>query len=146
MLRHDREQAQFFICGPEQFMMKTEMVIGFMKFTRSNIHREVFTIKNTQRPAPELFPNCEVRLETQQESYHFEVEAGKTILEAALDAGVDIPYSCRAGTCTTCSGDCLEGNAKMYTQNGIMDTVSTKGLLLTCVGYPITEKLVLRIR
>jgi ring-1,2-phenylacetyl-CoA epoxidase subunit PaaE len=139
------ENTHFFLCGPEGVMLKSRMVIGAMGFPKENIHREIFTIKKSFRPAANQLINSIVTLKSSSKEETFKVEAGETILEAALKVGIYIPYNCKSGICTICSCECTLGSAEMYTQEGLFTSDNLKGTVFTCVGYPKTEKLELII-
>lgn len=141
VLRHQKyapEHAQFFICGPQGLLIKAENTLGFMGYTEKQVHREIFTIKTVYRPDADRFSLSQVRLHINGDHYQFPVEPGQHILEAARRAGIELPYSCLSGSCTTCSASCRRGEVEMYTQEGRLDTGMTDGLVLTCVGYPRT--------
>lgn len=139
------ENTHFFLCGPEGVMLKSRMAIGAMAFPKANIHREIFTIKKSFRPEAHQMIDSEVTLKSSSEEDTFQVKAGETILEAALKAGVYIPYNCRSGICTICACECTSGNAEMYTQEGLFTSDDLKGTVFTCVGYPKAERLELTI-
>ena len=142
-LTYRKEDAEFFVCGPSGLMLKTSMCLAYMGFAKERIHREVFDIVAPFRPPASRYQNSELTLHWKGSTHQIPLLAGQTILEAAEAAGLPLPYSCRSGICTTCNAQCLSGKAEMHTPDGTIDTDILHGNLLTCVGYPLTEKLVL---
>jgi len=143
--QHPPERAQFFLCGPQGLLIKAENTLGFMGYTGEQVKREIFTVKMVFRPDPERFPHSQVRLYVEGKQYQFPALPGQHILEAAQRAGIELPYSCLSGICTTCSARRRLGEVEMYTQEGRLDTRSTHGLVLTCVGYPRTPVVELEV-
>jgi len=68
---------------------------------------------------------------------------GQTVLEALLDGGFDVPYSCKEGNCQTCLMRCVEGEVEEDAKRGVKDTLSKQGYFLPCMCHP-TDNLVLQ--
>jgi ring-1,2-phenylacetyl-CoA epoxidase subunit PaaE len=66
---------------------------------------------------------------------------GKTILETAIDLGLDPPYSCQGGICTSCRAKTISGQAHMMVNHALTPKEVEKGYLLTCQSHPISNEL-----
>lgn len=130
-----------FICGPLPMMdlVKDELILW--RINPDKIHIEYFTPPVPEKMEiveEELIPR-KVRVILDRDDEVITVEPLKTILQAAIDAGLDPPYSCRSGICTTCRAKLLSGKVKMDEREGLSDAEIEDGYILTCQSHPLTD-------
>ena len=77
------------------------------------------------------------------DDFDFELaQNGDSILDAAIQAGADVPYSCKGGVCSVCKAKVMEGNASMNINYSLSEEDVEEGYILTCQAHPTSNNLV----
>jgi ring-1,2-phenylacetyl-CoA epoxidase subunit PaaE len=144
------EKTTFLMCGPEGMMKNVDTLLAARNIARDKIFKESFVQGTIDKPAKagvgegEIVER-EVTIRYDGQEYKVTVPPNKGILESALDAGIDLPYSCQSGLCTACRGKALSGQVKLDEEEGLSQSERDEGYVLTCVGHPLTDDVVIEI-
>lgn len=83
--------------------------------------------------------NYSVEIHHQGRKETIQVAESQTILDAATNAGIDLPFSCSAGVCTTCAAQILSGEVEQSDGMGVSPELQAEGYALLCVSYPRSD-------
>jgi len=144
------ENTTYLMCGPEGMMKNSENLLEGLKIPKERVFKESFvqgTIdKDTAKPdASESIKERIVTVIYDGEEHKIKVGPKASILESALDGDIDLPYSCQSGLCTACRGKCVSGKVKLDEEEGLSEAELKEGYVLTCVGHPLTDDVVIEI-
>lgn len=146
------ESTTYLMCGPEGMMKNVETLLEQHNIPKEKVFKESF-VQGTIDKADKVetagdenkIVDREVTIRYDGAEYKVQVSAKTTILEAALDQGIDMPYSCQSGLCTACRGKALSGKVKLDEEEGLSKSEREEGYVLTCVGHPLTDDVVIEI-
>ena len=135
-----QQDALFYLCGPAAFMRMAQFTLKVLGIGDGQIKKENFTIDYI--PPPPVFMDSTSRtIIIHYRKHTFQIEAAYpiTILQAALNNNITLPYSCRGGRCSSCVARCLSGKVIMSINEVLTEKDLAYGLILTCVGFAETN-------
>jgi len=135
---------EYFICGPGPLMENVKLALEGLKVAKEKIHIEYFTSVLEAVDKASAPSGADVKAHIKVIQYGIETEfpletSGLSILEAAIEAGVDAPFSCKGAVCCTCRAKVLEGKVKMNANFALTEQEVEEGYVLTCQSHPLTE-------
>lgn len=137
---------EYFICGPGPMMENVKTTLEKLSIAKEKIHIEYFSaVIDAVNKAESTGAAVNSKITVIQ--YGIETELtlntiGESILDAAIEAGVDAPFSCKGAVCCTCRAKVIEGKVKMDANFALTDSEVEQGYILTCQSHPLTEKVV----
>ena len=137
-----------FICGPTGMSEDIEATCRAIGISEDRIHVERFVsgLGGKPRPkaviAPSAPPKAFASLIIDGKRRDVPVAEGEAILDAALRAGMDLPFACKGGMCSTCRAKLVEGKAEMDVNYSLEPWELKAGFILTCQAKPVSDKVV----
>ena len=142
--RFDLDKAEFYLCGPFTYMRMIRLTLLYMGLNPSQIRKENFVIETVHvSTIPINYPPQKIKIKFNGETHDLIVGENQSILQAALQNNIALPYSCRAGICSACSAKCSSGRVQMAVNDVLTDLDMVQGWILTCTGHPVTDDLVI---
>jgi ring-1,2-phenylacetyl-CoA epoxidase subunit PaaE len=134
-----RYEEIYFLCGPEGIMSTAQNVLNEIGVPDERIHTESFFSAAAEQAKADAKAGIaagvltrDVKITLEGEDHLVTVSPDKTILEAGLEAGLDMPYSCQSGLCTACRGRITSGKVKMDEDAGLSPKEIEEGYILCC--------------
>jgi ring-1,2-phenylacetyl-CoA epoxidase subunit PaaE len=144
---------EYFICGPESMISEVSRGLRGAGVDEEHIHYELFAasaedaraVVEKHHARAKAFGGkvSDVTVTMDGRSIQMAVTAdGENILDAGINQGMDLPYSCKGGVCSTCKAKLIEGEVDMDITHGLEDGEIEQGFILTCQAHPISDKVV----
>ncbi len=136
------EFDKFYLCGPEEMILKVSDVLKEHNIPEKNVKFELFSSSLAPKEiAVSAEGHTQVTVVVDDEETTFEMSQKQTILDAALKQGLDAPYSCQGGICSSCLARISKGTAEMKKNAILTDSEIAEGLILTCQAHPTSPEL-----
>lgn len=136
----------FLMCGPEQLIKDAADTLKEFGVADSKVHYELFTdpvlMKSESKLENGSFDGkSNVTIIIDGDETKFEVLSGQNVLDSAIKNGVDAPYSCKGGVCSTCKAKVTNGKVSMKLNYSLTDSEVEEGFILTCQSHAASESL-----
>lgn len=135
---------QLYLCGPAPFMATVRTAAAAAGVPDGRVHLEHFDAA-PQGSAAQAFPAgdghaCDAHVMTKGARHVVRVNAGQSLLQAALAEGLDVPYACEEGYCGSCAAKCLDGEI-VHACNDVFNADElAAGWILTCQAHPRQDR------
>jgi ring-1,2-phenylacetyl-CoA epoxidase subunit PaaE len=141
---------EFFICGPTPMMKNTEEMLADMHIAKQRVHLEYFTASLEAAKADsavtvaaggKIVSQVTIIMDGEETTVELASD-GKSVLDAAIEADLDAPFSCKGAVCCTCRAKVLEGAVRMKANFALTEEEVAEGFILTCQSHPTTPTLI----
>jgi ring-1,2-phenylacetyl-CoA epoxidase subunit PaaE len=142
-----------FVCGPESMMEGVVTALGERGVAKDRIIVERFTTaqrgaraatRTAAKQHAERLARATVIIDGTARSFEIRSES-ESVLDAGLRAGIDLPYSCKGGVCSTCRAQLTAGEVDMDVHFALEDYEVRSGVVLMCQSHPVSDELTLDV-
>jgi len=139
----EKEFDKFYLCGPEEMINLVTSVLKEHNVAEKNIKFELFSTSSSEENDTAISGSghTTITVLVDNEETTFEMSQKQTLLEAALKQGIDAPYSCQGGICSSCLARISKGTAEMKKNSILTDKEVADGLILTCQAHPTSSEI-----
>jgi ring-1,2-phenylacetyl-CoA epoxidase subunit PaaE len=130
---------KYFLCGPESMIETVKELLQEKGVKQDDILFELFTSSQQPEEFAAQGDEVEVTIVLDDDTETFKMDKQVSILQAALDHGIEAPYSCQGGICSTCIARLTEGTAEMRKNQILTDAEVAEGFILTCQAHPTSN-------
>ena len=133
---------KYYLCGPEEMITIVTGVLKEHNVKETAIKFELFTTSCKENKIEQsLEGHTTITIMVDDEETTFEMSQKQTVLDAALKKGIDAPYSCQGGICSSCLARVTSGTAEMTKNSILTDKEIASGLILTCQAHPTSDRI-----
>jgi len=145
IIKNDNEVKNSFhyICGPSDLKLSIKKVLADLQVSPDDIYSEDFELVKCEKDFEDIVART-VKIVYNSKSFEVEVTKGKSILEAGLDALIEMPYSCQTGNCSVCKGKLVNGVVKQIGPEKSKHALEHDEYLLCC-AYPLLDSVEIHI-
>ncbi|WP_029036351.1 ferredoxin--NADP reductase [Salinimicrobium xinjiangense] len=137
----DTAFTKFYLCGPEEMINKVSEVLQKNDIKKEQVLFELFNTEVEGEVKSDLKGDTNLTIKVDDEEVVLSMPKNKTVLQVALEHGLDVPYSCQGGICSSCVARIVEGTAEMEKNSILVDSEIEEGLVLTCQAHPTSATL-----
>lgn len=138
----EKEFDKFYLCGPEEMINTVSAVLKENNFKEKDIKFELFSASSSENEIQKsLEGHTKITVLVDGDETSFEMSQKQSLLEAALKQGLDAPYSCQGGICSSCIARISKGTAEMKKNTILTDGEIAEGLILTCQAHPTSSEI-----
>ena len=143
-VQFDPAKAEFYTCGPFTYMRMIRLTLIYMGLNPAQLRKENFVLETVPVTVGlKVFAPRKISINFNKETYDLVVGENQSILQAALQNDIALPYSCRVGDCSTCAAMCKTGKVEMVKNDVLTDADLADGWILTCTGHPLTDDVII---
>ena len=137
----NKHPKAFYLCGPESMINQASNQLLEKGINKEQIFFELFTASTETVAVTSAAESGTLSLTCDEVTHSLELASGKTLLDIALEAKLDVPYSCQGGVCSSCIARVTEGKASMQSNQILTDAEVEEGFVLSCQAVAQSETL-----